>query len=145
MIGQIFFNEVKASFNLRKPKSDRPTNIYLVCRINKKQVKLSTGVRVYPDQWNTKKQEAYVSPRLTELDNINNAIVNDEINKLKADFIDFKRYICDNPNEIDNSLFLLKKYIYKDMESILNIQLPTQAMEASTTICTAKNTEWENT
>ena len=93
MIGQIFFNEVKASFNLRKPKSDRPTNIYLVCRINKKQVKLSTGVRVYPDQWNTKKQEAYVSPRLTELDNINNAIVNDEINKLKADFIDFKRYI----------------------------------------------------
>lgn len=114
MIGQIFFNEVRASFNLRQPKSDRPTNIYLVCRIDKKQVKLSTGVRVYPDQWNTKKQEAYVSPRLTELDNINNAIVNDEINKLKADFIDFKRYICDNPNEIDNSLFLLKKYIYKD-------------------------------
>ena len=61
-----------------------------------------------------KKQEAYLSPRLTELDNINNAIVNDEINKLKADFIEFKRYICDNPNEIDNSLFLLRKYIYKD-------------------------------
>lgn len=114
MIGQIFFNEVKASFNLRKPKSDKPTNIYLVCRIDKKQVKLSTGVKVYPDQWNTKKQEAYLSPRLTELDNINNAIVNDEINKLKADFIEFKRYICDNPNEIDNSLFLLRKYIYKD-------------------------------
>ena len=74
MIGQIFFNEVKASFNLRKPKSDKPTNIYLVCRIDKKQVKLSTGVKVYPDQWNTKKQEAYLSSRLTELDNINNAI-----------------------------------------------------------------------
>ncbi len=127
MIGQIFFNEVKASFNLRKPKSDKPTNIYLVCRINKKQVKLSTGVRVYPDQWNTKKQEAYVSPRLTELDNINNAIVNDEINKLKADFVDFKRYICDNPNEIDNSLFLLKKYIYKDkMMKQQELQKPIQ-------------------
>lgn len=127
MIGQIFFNEVKASFNLRKPNSDRPTNIYLVCRINKKQVKLSTGVRVYPDQWNTKKQEAYVSPRLTELDNMNNAIVNDEINKLKADFIDFKRYICDNPNEIDNSLFLLKKYIYKDkMMKQQELQKPIQ-------------------
>ncbi|MFR2225213.1 MAG: tyrosine-type recombinase/integrase [Bacteroides xylanisolvens] len=93
MIGQIFFNEVRASFNLRKPKSDKPTNIYLVCRIDKKQVKLSTGVRVYPDQWNTKKQEAYVSPRLTELDNINNAIVNDKINKLRTDFLEFKRYI----------------------------------------------------
>ena len=107
MIGQIFFNEVRASFNLRKPKSDKPTNIYLVCRIDKKQVKLSTGVRVYPDQWNTKKQEAYVSPRLTELDNINNAIVNDKINKLRTDFLEFKRYICDNPNEIDNSLSLI--------------------------------------
>ena len=127
MIGQIFFNEVKASFNLRKPKSDRPTNIYLVCRINKKQVKLSTGVRVYPDQWNTKKQEAYVSPRLTELDNINNAIVNDEINKLRTDFLEFKRYICDNPNEIDNSLFLLKKYIYKDkMVKQQELQKPVQ-------------------
>ena len=127
MIGQIFFNEVKASFNLRKPKSDKPTNIYLVCRINKKQVKLSTGVRVYPDQWNTKKQEAYLSPRLTELDNINNAIVNDEINKLKADFIEFKRYICDNPNEIDNSLFLLKKYIYKNgMMKQQELQNPIQ-------------------
>ena len=93
MIGQIFFNEVKASFNLRKPKSDRPTNIYLVCRINKKQVKISTGVRVYPDQWKTKKQEAYVSPRLTELDNINNAIVKDELYIFIVDFIDFKCYI----------------------------------------------------
>ncbi len=35
MIGQNFFNEVRASFNLRKPKSDRPTNIYLVCRIDR--------------------------------------------------------------------------------------------------------------
>jgi len=137
MIGQIFFNEVRASFNLRKPKSDRPTNIYLVCRIDKKQVKLSTGVRVYPDQWNTKKQEAYVSPRLTELDNMNNAIVNDEINKLKADFIEFKRYICDNPNEIDNSLFLLKKYIYKDrMVKQQELQKPVQWLRR--TICRDK-------
>lgn len=42
MEGQIFFNEVKASFNLREPKANKPTNIYLVCRIDKKQVKLST-------------------------------------------------------------------------------------------------------
>ena len=58
---------------------------------------------------------------------MNNAIVNDEINKLKADFIDFKRYICDNPNEIDNSLFLLKKYIYKDkMMKQQELQKPIQ-------------------
>ena len=114
MEGQIFFNEVKASFNLREPKANKPTNIYLVCRIDKKQVKLSTEVRIYPDQWDTKRQEAYVSPRLTELDNMNNLVVNNKISELKSNFLEFKRYICDNPSEISNSLFILKKYIYKD-------------------------------
>ena len=35
LLEQIFFGEVRASFNLRRPKSDKPTNIYLVCRIDK--------------------------------------------------------------------------------------------------------------
>ena len=49
MIHQVFINEiVKANFNLRQPKSERPTNIYLIVRINQKQAKLSTGVKVYP-------------------------------------------------------------------------------------------------
>ena len=44
-----FINEiVKASFNLCQPKSKRPINIYLIVRINQKQAKLSTGVKVYP-------------------------------------------------------------------------------------------------
>ena len=72
MTHQVFINEiVKANFNLRQPKSERPTNIYLIVRINQKQAKLSTGVKVYPEHWNIKKQEAYISCRLTESDNIN--------------------------------------------------------------------------
>lgn len=71
MAEQVFINNVRVSFNLREPKADKPTNIYLVCRINNKQVKLSTGVKIYPEQWNIKKQEAFISPRLTELDNQN--------------------------------------------------------------------------
>ena len=52
MTGQIFINEiVKASFNLRQPKSKRPTNIYLIVHINQKQAKLSSGVKVYLDHW----------------------------------------------------------------------------------------------
>ena len=68
---QIFINEMQARFNLRKPRSEKPTNLYLVCRINNKQVKLSTGVKIYPDHWNEKRQEAYISVRLSEIDNIN--------------------------------------------------------------------------
>ena len=50
MTHQVFINEiVKANFNLRQPKSERPTNIYLIVHINQKQVKLPTGVKVCPE------------------------------------------------------------------------------------------------
>lgn len=111
---QIFINEMQARFNLRKPRSEKPTNLYLVCRINNKQVKLSTGVKIYPDHWNEKRQEAYISVRLSEIDNINNTIVNKKITKLKEYFIEFKHYLCMHPDEIGERMKLLKQHIYKD-------------------------------
>ena len=45
---QIFINQMQCNFNLRQPKANKPTNIYLVVYLNNKQVKLSTGVKVYP-------------------------------------------------------------------------------------------------
>ncbi|WP_395583513.1 site-specific integrase [Bacteroides thetaiotaomicron] len=105
---------MQARFNLRKPRSEKPTNLYLVCRINNKQVKLSTGVKIYPDHWNEKRQEAYISVRLSEIDNINNTIVNKKITKLKEYFIEFKHYLCMHPDEIGESMKLLKQHIYKD-------------------------------
>ena len=111
---QIFINEMQARFNLRKPRSEKPTNLYLVCRINNKQVKLPTGVKIYPDHWNEKRQEAYISVRLSEIDNINNTIVNKKITKLKEYFIEFKHYLCMHPDEIGESMKLLKQHIYKD-------------------------------
>ena len=115
MTHQVFINEiVKANFNLRQPKSERPTNIYLIVRINQKQAKLSTGVKVYPEHWNIKKQEAYISCRLTESDNINNTITNKKLLELRSQFEEFKRYLCDNPSELKNCWDLLRKYIYKN-------------------------------
>ena len=110
MTHQVFINEiVKANFNLRQPKSERPTNIYLIVRINQKQAKLSTGVKVYPEHWNIKKQEAYISCRLTESDNINNTITNKKLLELRSQFEEFKRYLCDNPSELKNCWDLLRK------------------------------------
>ena len=78
------------------------------------RVKLSTGVKIYPDHWNEKRQEAYISVRLSEIDNINNTIVNKKITKLKEYFIEFKHYLCMHPDEIGESMKLLKQHIYKD-------------------------------
>ena len=88
----------------------------MIVRINQKQAKLSTGVKVYPDQWNIKKQEAYISCRLTESDNINNTICNKKLLELKSQFEEFKRYLCDNPSKLENCWELLRKYIYKDSD-----------------------------
>lgn len=114
MLGQIFFNEVQARFNLRKPSVSKPTNIYLVCRISGKQIKLSTGVKVYPEQWNEEKQEAYIGCRLTELDNLNNIVTNEKLAELKARFLEYKRYLCEYPEEIEQGIDLLRKFLYKD-------------------------------
>ena len=126
---QIFINEMQARFNLRKPRSEKPTNLYLVCRINNKQVKLSTGVKIYPDHWNEKRQEAYISVRLSEIDNINNTIVNKKITKLKEYFIEFKHYLCEHPTDIDNSITILRTRIYKNtMTTEINEKSATTIM-----------------
>lgn len=41
--GQVFFSEVRAYFNLRKPKGNKPTNIYLVVRIGNVQKNMQQG------------------------------------------------------------------------------------------------------
>jgi integrase len=112
---QNFFNEIKANFNLRDCKSNKPTNIYMIVIINGKKYHLPTGVKVYPDQWNKAKQEAYISHRLTEMDNLNNEIVNKKILELNDTFSEYKHYICSNPNELTNYHNVLIKYMYKDM------------------------------
>ena len=111
---QIFINQMQCNFNLRQPKANKPTNIYLVVYLNNKQVKLSTGVKVYPEHWNIRKQQAYVNTRLSKLDNNNNTIANDRLSELKDTFLEFKHYLCEHPTDIDNSITILRTRIYKN-------------------------------
>ena len=111
---QAFVNEMTCHFNLREPKSKKPTNIYLVVNIEGKQMKFSTGVKIYPEHWNKKKQEAFINYRLSELDNNNNIIVNDKIASMKRDFMEYKDYLCENPKKLGSKALLLKQFIYKE-------------------------------
>lgn len=110
---QIFLRELNGSFNLRQTKVDKPTNLYFVVRIEGKQFKFATGVKVYPKHWNNEKQRAYVSYILSELDNKNNEVVNNRISEILFSFSEYKQYLCDNPNKMDEMLNILKSYIYK--------------------------------
>ena len=110
----IFINQMQCNFNLRQPKANKPTNIYLVVYLNNKQVKLSTGVKVYPEHWNIRKQQAYVNARLSKLDNNNNTIANDRLSELKDMFLEFKHYLSEHPTDIENSITILRTRIYKN-------------------------------
>ena len=84
-----------------------------------------------PEHWNTKKQEAYISVRLTELDNQNNEIANKKIKALRDSVSSYKEYLCDNPDKITNSLNILREYIYKDYKHINRISKMKQQISAT--------------
>ena len=109
---QFFITEMKCSFVLREPNSEKPTCIYLYARVNKQPCKLSTGVKVYPAHWSPFSQEALMGRTLTELENRNNQIVNERLQKLRLAFGEFKRYLCENPMLIDQASEILKSFIY---------------------------------
>ncbi len=113
---QTFVSGLKCHFNLRRPKSDKPTNIYLVVYLQGRQCYFSTGVKVYPKQWSKGKQMAIVSNVQSELDNINNRIVNDRISKLKEIFSKYKNYLETNVSYLPTADVLLKSFIYGDMK-----------------------------
>ena len=52
---------VSVNFNLRDPKSNRPTQIYMVLFAIGKQTKYPTGCKILPNQWDNKKQEPIIS------------------------------------------------------------------------------------
>ena len=111
---QLFISAITCNFNLRRPKVDKPTNVYCVIYQNGKQHYFATGLKVMPEQWNKKKQIAMVSNTLTTLDNRNNNILNDKIKQLKGYYQEYIDYLCNNPDDTDK----LYKFIYRDMEKI---------------------------
>ena len=110
---QIFISEFTLHFNLRKPKSDKPTAIFAVVYINGRQLKFPTGVKVYPHQWNKRTQKAYVSVQLTELDNANNAMCNGVLQQYRTQFEEFRNDICSDLAKLDRIKQLLVIYMSK--------------------------------
>jgi len=110
---QIFISEMKCTFVLREPNSDKPTRVFMYARINHHQCKMSTGVKVYPSHWNPVRQEAMLGRMLTALENQNNQIVNERIHYLRNVFMEFKHYLSCNPLLIDQAIDILRGFVYQ--------------------------------
>ena len=74
MSEQVFL-DFSLNFNLRQTKKNMPTIIYALFTFRGRQYKVNIGAKVYPTQWNKRKQIATISNGQTRLDNRNNEIV----------------------------------------------------------------------
>ena len=108
---QLFIREIQANFNLRHPKIESPTMVYFVIRMEGKQIKFSTGLKVYPSQWNKRMQMASIAPCLTPLDNKNNELLNTKILSYRARLERFKMHVSESWSDIDNPELLLRQYL----------------------------------
>lgn len=105
------FLDFDLRFNLRQAKRNKPSIVYAVFSYGGKQVKINTNTKVYPTQWNNKRQIATISNGQTILDNTNNKIVNDTLRKIGIVFEEQKNYLCNNIDEIENIFNVMKTAI----------------------------------
>ena len=73
------FLDFSLNFNLRQTRRNVPTIIYALFTFQGRRCKANIGAKVYPAQWNKRRQIATISNGQTRLDNRNNEIVNKRI------------------------------------------------------------------
>ena len=125
------FLDFELIFNLRQKVKNTPTIVYAVFSYGGKQVKINTNTKVYPNQWNYKKQIAILSNGQTKLDNNNNKIVNDRIKEINIVFENEKLYLCNHVEEISSIFNRIKKAVnpkYKNRMEKKNEPLATYIM-----------------
>lgn len=111
------FIDCKLNFNLYNPNGKRPTLIYAVVYFKGKQYRISTGLKIYPKQWNRKRQIASINKKQTELDNYNNSIVNEKLRHILFSFEQGKLYLCNHMESLTDFRELLKQHINPNMVS----------------------------
>lgn len=111
---QVFIKELNGHFCLRNPGGTEPTLIYLNVRLKGKVYKLSTGVKVRPDQWDVRHRCALTGSALSALDNHNNAIVNRKLNEVRQKFRAFRLWVANAPESLDGGIAHLRKMMYSE-------------------------------
>lgn len=95
---QLFLNYITLKFHLRQRSKQVPTPIFAVFTIKGKTYRINTKVKVLPQHWHTTTQRAIISSAYSNIDNSNNLIANNQLNKIEFDFAKKKIYLCNNLN-----------------------------------------------
>lgn len=111
------FLDFSLNFNLRQTRRNVPTIIYALFTFQGRRCKVNIGAKVYPAQWNKRRQIATVSNGQTRLDNRNNEIVNKRIRAVLAAFEEKKSYLCENLERMDFLLEELRQAINPNLKT----------------------------
>ncbi len=125
---QFFVSELRCSFNLREPRGKDYTLIYMVSRIDGRQYKFPTGVKVNPTHWLAEHRRVRVEGcGLTVLDRENNRIANFRIEEMTARFERFKRLACANKELLPDFPARLRSYLKHGEAECRNITVVNEA------------------
>jgi len=108
-------NSLTLNFNLREPIGNKETNIYAVIKINKKQIKIATGLKIKSWLWDKNKQMPLIE-KCVNLEEIENIIeIFNIIFKFRFAFMNYILYICQKglnatENSVKEFMFNLKNF-----------------------------------
>ena len=128
------------NFNLRKPTSKKPTNIYAVVKVCGKQIKIPTTAKINAYLWDSKKQVPKLLNSMSDTERDNVKHVFDIIFLFQSAFSDYYYYICQNFRQVSpkdirehfEKTVLLEIYSKKKMakNGVLNVKRERKASKA---------------
>ena len=91
-----FLSSSSLNFNLREPYKNKSTNIYAVIKINKKQIKIATELKINSWQWDKKKQIPIIDNKTNKEDIENLINIFNILYDFRFAFLNYFLYICTN-------------------------------------------------
>ena len=134
-------NNVKISlnFNVRQPnKKTATTPIYCVVKVDSKQLKVPTGLKVNAWQWEKQRQQCTVNANMVATEQANNAVANRIINAIRCAYDELFLYLCGSGDtytatEIEK---LIKETITAQTDNDNNMSNPNAIPPKRTTTAT---------
>lgn len=95
-----YLKELTLNFNLRKPTSKRPTNVYAVVKVCGKQIKIPTTAKINAYLWDSKKQVPMLLNSMSDVERDNAKQVFSIINSFQSAFSEYYCYFYQNFQEM---------------------------------------------
>lgn len=107
-------NKLTFNFNLREPRAQKATPLYLVVKLDDKQIKMPIGIKVLPLVWSKRKQECIITPTLSDAEREKTMNYNSIICNVKTQCYEIINYLC--RERVENiEAFIKSSIIIKDM------------------------------